>query len=293
MRMPGLAAAVFLMGAGACDGQDQAVDNRADVSVAQPRHVAGTGPRVVIDAAHANFHTAEGRYAPFAGLLRNDGYRVESGRSPFDDTSLAAVDVLVIANADGGAESPAFTASEIAAVQRFVENGGGLFLIVDHIPFPAAAQPLARAFGVTLIDNFVEDDGSGAFTRDNGGLTDDPLLVGIDRIRSFSGSSLTTDDPSARPILRIPAGWTAQTMQGSGLSAKTSAEGQLQGVVLSRGRGRVAVFSEAGMFTAQTQGRFRGAMGFNARGAEQNRLLARHIVAWLSGTSDGEPQATP
>jgi hypothetical protein len=33
---------------------------------------------VQIDEAHFNFHTLEGRYAPFAKLLRRDGYVVQS-----------------------------------------------------------------------------------------------------------------------------------------------------------------------------------------------------------------------
>ena len=39
-----------------------------------------SGPRVVIDESHRNFHTASGRYRPFAQLIGNDGYRVEPGR---------------------------------------------------------------------------------------------------------------------------------------------------------------------------------------------------------------------
>ena len=40
--------------------------------IIDPAFEIGTGPVVLIDEAHFNFHTAEGRYKPFAELLRRD-----------------------------------------------------------------------------------------------------------------------------------------------------------------------------------------------------------------------------
>jgi len=78
----------------------QRADLSFDVSVASPAYVQ-THPRVVIDEAHNNFHTAEGRYKPFATLLRNDGYDVSAGTTLFTSASLKSVDVLVVSNALG------------------------------------------------------------------------------------------------------------------------------------------------------------------------------------------------
>jgi hypothetical protein len=93
----------------------QRADLSFDVSVAAPAYVK-THPRVVIDEAHNNFHTAEGRYKPFATLLRNDGYDVNAGTTTFTSASLKGVDVLVVSNALGpgapvcaDSSPPAFT----------------------------------------------------------------------------------------------------------------------------------------------------------------------------------------
>jgi len=51
-------------------------------SVASPQFASGSGPRVLVDAAHGNFHTIDGRFAPFGELLRADGYRVASAGLP-------------------------------------------------------------------------------------------------------------------------------------------------------------------------------------------------------------------
>ncbi|HET7460727.1 MAG TPA: hypothetical protein VFJ82_05750, partial [Longimicrobium sp.] len=52
-------------------------------NVARPAYPGG-GPRVGIDEAHRNFHTATGNYRPFAELLRRDGYRVSASTQLVD-----------------------------------------------------------------------------------------------------------------------------------------------------------------------------------------------------------------
>ena len=65
---------------------DQRPDADFDISVATPSYAgsASRTVRVAVDQAHNNFHTATGRYGPFAHLLANDGYRVTSSDRPFD-----------------------------------------------------------------------------------------------------------------------------------------------------------------------------------------------------------------
>jgi hypothetical protein len=48
-----------------------------DARVARPAY-STTHPKVLFDEAHFNFHTAGGRYKPFADLLTNDGYQITS-----------------------------------------------------------------------------------------------------------------------------------------------------------------------------------------------------------------------
>ena len=56
-----------------------------------------------------------------------------------------------------------------------------------------------------------------------------------------------------------------------------------QGAVLEYGEGRVAVFGEAAMFSAQLGGEDRIPAGMNAEGAEQNHQLLLNVMHWLSG----------
>ena len=82
----GLAGVAVCALAGTLAAQQMA-DPNFKATVDRPAYTK-RGLRVVIDEAHANFHTADGRYKPFADLLRNDGYQVERGTQKFDRASL-------------------------------------------------------------------------------------------------------------------------------------------------------------------------------------------------------------
>src|SRR5688572_5488843 len=104
--------------------------------IPNPMYKTGKGPVVLLDEAHFNFHTADGRYLPFATLLRRDGYDVRASKLPFSKASLKDAKILVIANAQAESNKSAFTDEEVRAVSDWVKAGGSLFLIVDHMPFP-------------------------------------------------------------------------------------------------------------------------------------------------------------
>ncbi len=192
---------------------------------------------------------------------------------PFTDASLRGVAILVIANPLAAVNAPnhwekptpsAFTPEEISAVHRFVERGGALFLIADHMPFAGAAHDLAAAFGVDFENGFALSSPPGKpghpdlFTRENGGLADDPVIAGVHQVRTFTGSAFTAEGTGVRPILRLGAGWTVlepdTAWQFDARTPAVSGKGKLQGALLQVARGRVAVFGEAAMFTAQIAG---------------------------------------
>src|SRR5206468_4079405 len=122
---------------GACHPPQQLADPTFTPKVLHPAYAPSDGPRVGIDEAHHNFHTVDGRFRPFAELLRADGYMVVPAASKFSPDALRQNRVLVIANAamEPGAPS-AFADDEIAALRGWVNAGGALLLIADHMPAP-------------------------------------------------------------------------------------------------------------------------------------------------------------
>lgn len=225
--VPALVAAAALLTTAA--RAQQGPDTTWVPTVAHPAYAAN-GPRVGIDEAHVNFHTAGGNYRPFATLLRRDGYRVAASTAPFTRASLAAFDVLVIANARGGTgldafTHPAFTPDECAAVREWVRAGGSLLLIADHAPFGTAAEALSLQFGVDMSKGWAFDTTRGTaegnptflrYDRENGLLGTHPILQGRDttervsRVVSFTGQSLSIP-VGAGVLLRLSP--TAQDRQ--------------------------------------------------------------------------------
>ncbi len=286
----------------------QVADLDYNPPIPQPAYAKGQGPRVVVDGGHHNFHTAEGRYGPFAELLRRDGYRVSGSTSSFTADSLKAVDVLVIANAlnainDGNNWSlptpSAFTPEEIAAVKKWVENGGALFLIVDHMPMPGAAGDLARAFGVEFSNGFALPSDEKAdrriiFTPDKG-LRPGPWTEGrtaeekIDTVVTFTGSAFYPG-PKVQPVLVFPEGYVSITPEAAWQftpeTPRIPVAGWCQGAVLTRGKGRAAIFGEAAMFSAQLAGPRKAPMGMNSPAAKQNYQFLLNIMHWLTGATE-------
>lgn len=141
----------------------QMADPNFDARVEKPAYKAD-GPKVLFDEAHNNFHTASGRYKPFADLISNDGYQIVSNKEKFSADTLKGYQILVISNALGApqmgspeASNPAFTDAESDAVREWVRGGGSLLLIADHAPMGAANQILAKRFEVDMSKMFTID----------------------------------------------------------------------------------------------------------------------------------------
>jgi hypothetical protein len=277
----------------------QVVDPDFSPTLQRARWKESTGPRIAIDEAHHNFHTASGRYVPFAKLLRRDGYRVETWTAPF--AALAGVDALLISNAlhernekDWSLPTPsAFTAEEIGILRSWVEHGGALLLIADHMPWPGAAADLARAFGVEFSNGFAGtaagDVGPLRFDRRTG-LQDTPVTRDIHAVMTFTGSAFRPP-PGAQPVLVFGSGFISrmpqQAWKFTPQTPSTDIEGWCQGALLERGKGRVAVFGEAGMFTAQLKGPERSPMGMNVPEASENARFIVNVMHWLTRAEDG------
>jgi hypothetical protein len=291
-----LAGILFLPATGVAQ---QIADPNFNVSVEQPAYTKNF-PRVLFDEAHNNFHTAGGRYKPFAELIFSDGYQVNVNRRLFTKESLSTFKVLVIANAlgaedleDDGADRPAFTDEEVKVVHDWVRGGGALLLIADHAPFGGAAEFLAKPFGVSMSKGYVRDpqhsdpDAPGRliFSRENQLLLDHPITNGrgagerINRVFTFTGQALK-GPPGTVDFMKL--GPDAMDRPSAAASESVSVGGQAQGIAFKFGKGRVVMMGEAAMLSAQLAGAERRAMGMNVPGSD-NRQLALNIMHWLSG----------
>jgi len=271
--------------------------------IPKPMYKTGKGPVVLLDEAHFNFHTADGRYLPFAAFLRRDGYDVRASKLPFSKASLKEAKILVIANAlaernkeEWTLPTPsAFTDDEVHAVSDWVKAGGSLLLIVDHMPFPGAADNLAKAFGIRFSNGYAVDPNVQApmvFKSDDGSLKSHAIVNGrtdsekVDSVATFTGSAFQADG-DVQPILvlgpSVVSFLTTTAGQRSEATPRVPVGGWYQGAVMRSGKGRVAIFGEAAMFSAQLAGPEKRPMGMNSPIASKNPQFLLNLMHWLSG----------
>jgi hypothetical protein len=305
--------AVTVLSTGIPAQAQQQPDTAFLYAINQPAYPMGKGPLILIDGAHHNFHTREAGFSPFARLMEGDGYRVEgigyrvSGiREPLAGPVLKGCRILVIANALNAINADnwtlptpsAFSKSEIDVIRDWVSDGGSLLLIADHMPFAGAASELGLAFGFEFVNGFADLGQNrwppSVFRAGDGSLKDSTVSRGlkpgdrIDSVASFTGSAFRAPS-EAIPVLTFTGmSKSLQPDTAWKFNDKTPSvklDGYCQGAILQFGKGRVAVFGEAAMFTAQlVNGNFR--VGINSEAAPQNAQFALNLVHWLDSRSD-------
>ena len=278
----------------------QIADPEFNPQIKNPMYEKGKGSLILIDEGHNNFHTMTGRYKPFADVLEKDGYTVRQIDVALTGAALKDAAILVISNALNEKNtkdwvlpvSSAFTQSEIDEIEEWVKGGGSLFLIADHMPFPGAAEKLAARFGFNLNNGFALDTTQmgkpDLFTR-----TDKTLLINavtegrnisesVDSVYSFTGEAFRIPD-DALPLLQFNQNFVA-FMPDTAWNFKDdtpsiSVAGWCQGAVKKSGNGRIAVWGEAAMFSAQSSNNNK--VGMNAPYARYNMQLLLNLIHWL------------
>ncbi|QTN39662.1 DUF4350 domain-containing protein [Cryomorphaceae bacterium] len=273
-------------------------------SIGSPMYAQGEGPLIYIDGAHQNMHQRDGGYAAFAKLLEQDGYQTAAWDKDFSSKSLRNMEVLVIVNAihpdnQGRWWKPiysAFTPKEVEAVQEWVRNGGRLWLTADHMPMAGAAAELAAAFDARFHDGFAYDTAQGGVTlmcRANSTLSEGSVTNGsqdqryVDSVYSFTGQAFEIDS-NFENIMPLTGQWWSlepdTAWQFNDSTPRFAAEGWSQGAVRTFGKGRVVLWGEAAMFTAQIveteEGTFKA--GMNSERAKENYKLLLNLMEWLT-----------
>jgi hypothetical protein len=131
------------------------------------------------------------------------------------------------------------------------------------------------------------------YTRADKSLADHPITQGgsvkerVDSVATFTGSAFQID--GGDPVLTfLGPEAISYTREAFGRprdndTPRVSIKGWHQGVVMKVGKGRVAIFGEAAMFSAQLAGPQKRPMGMNAPVAKQNPQFLLNVLHWLSG----------
>ena len=206
------------------------------------------------------------------------------------------------------------SASEVTSLVEWVKRGGSLLLILDHMPAPAGGERVAKALGVErwqngyaaietpeaqvfnirferpgqrtdpavvpLFGNSVAWQGPGAYVREHVITSGRDADERVDAVVSFGGSAFQSP-AGAEPLLVLPVGAVSLTPaaatgppQFSSSTPRVAVAGWHQAAVMTLDRGRVGLFADAGMFSAQWPVH---------PSASRNYQLVLNLMRWLSG----------
>ncbi len=111
----------------------------------------------------------------------------------------------------------------------------------------------------------------------------------VDSVATFTGSAFRVDK-GGEPLLVFGPGIVSFTPTNFWMyqadTPRIPVTGWFQGAVMRVGKGRLAVFGEAAMFSAQVDGPNREPFGMNTPVAKQNPQFVLNLLHWLSGLLD-------
>ncbi len=282
---------------------EQMADTAFHYRPERPEYPGKNGPVVYVDEAHHNFHTLGARYHAFGQVLKDDGYRVAPSTKKFTGESLKGIGILVIANASAENDNwklptpSAFTAEEAATLKKWVQGGGSLFLIADHMPCPGAVRDIADVFNINMYNGEAKymKEGPETFTRASGLLLANAITNGrniserVDSITIFGGHAILPNREASGMIRfsndhrvffpKVAGQFTEET-------AYINAGGLFLSVYFREGRGRVVIAAEAAMFSAQLAGPDKRPFGMNEPVARKNPQILLNIIHWLDRRFD-------
>ncbi|MEM9549112.1 MAG: DUF4440 domain-containing protein [Bacteroidota bacterium] len=285
---------LFFLGAMDNFGQQQIPDFDFNPAIDSPKYSKKTTALIGVDASHNNLHKLGGGFEPFAKLLRSDGYQLSPVTKVTPDV-LNSLNTLVIVNPlhesnVGNWKRPiknAFTEDEIQTIKDWVTDGGSLMVIADHMPYAGAAQSLANAFDFEYRDGFVMSENEAwppeTYSKRNGTLNKTVATQNIDSIAGFTGSGLIAPKdaiiiasfPESHKLFLPEVAWQFEEHTKIKDTKNLS-----MGAIMRVGKGKVAFFTEAAMFTAQiVKGKIK--VGFNSPEAPQNMHFVLNVMHWL------------
>ena len=280
-----------------------------------PAYSAQSGPQIVIHR-YVSPYLQRGSFEPFAALAETDGFKVQWLDGPITAEALAETDVLAIVNAYSRSgqgdyrrystmDVPSiYSEAELDLIVSWVEKGGSLLLLADHSPFAGGTIALAGRFGAIYMtghalrsDSISENkhvhidfrrtpDGHGQGKLNGHPIVDGELGIGrIEHFYAFGGQAIIPPQ-EATNLLQIPNGFEAiltfRLTEEFYSAPRIDASGLSQGMAMTAGQGRVAIFGEAGGFTTQRIDDDEP-FGLADPAADQNAEFVLSTLRWLAG----------
>lgn len=192
---------------------------------------------VVFDDSHSSGWTIQGNFAPLAQYFAVNGFAVSS-MGDFSEDYLAACDILVLALC-----YVPYNAGDIAIIDNFVENGGGLFVCSDWGSWGSETDDLIQHFGYVRYDPGMAlndtDDAILPFylPYDGENIHNHSITVRVNRVEIWAGSGFHQIPDDANVLIKTDGDGTADV------------DNLPIAIASTHGDGRIVVFGDSNALT--------------------------------------------
>jgi len=282
----------------------QVIDSLFTKDIQEPTYNSENSPIIYLDEGHNNGSQLNTSFKPTSNILVKDGYIVKSNREQISNEILNRADILVVIDALASENidnwklptPSAFTDDEILSIHEWVEKGGSLLLVADHMPFAGASKKLGKAFGVNFINGFAIDTigwDLTRFSRGENSLRQHPIIEGrnfdeqVNEISTYFGQCLAISEIGLNPIMvfsneNIVSYNPKEAWKFNNETKTIPSKGYYQGVAGEYGKGRIVVLGDSSIILAHLIGKNKRTIGINSVETKNNYQFMLNIFHWLS-----------
>ncbi|MFX1253687.1 MAG: hypothetical protein ACFFCZ_18895 [Promethearchaeota archaeon] len=238
---------------------------------------------VVFDNSHNQLFNIFGDLTSFTGDLVAEGFAVSSMDS-FSPTFFNACDVLVIPFCDFSTGKN-YTTTEIDAIQEFVTQGGGLYILGEYGGWGKHLLDLEEAFGyemngTAMLYDSDENVGNDFWIYyDGSNLHSHSLTVWVGRIELYGSTGFLSMPSNAKSIIVTDDNGTSTWGIPPAVSGTDAADGVTCYAASTHEAGRVVVSGEGGFLSDSVDTDSDLTDDYHD---SDNDVLAINTIRWLS-----------
>jgi hypothetical protein len=221
---------------------------------------------VVFDNSHANAWTIQGAFAPLVNYFVMNGYAVSS-MGDFSEEYLAACDVLVLTLC-----YVPYNTDDIAIIDNFVTNGGGLWVCSDWGSWGSETDDLIQHFGYVRYDpgdalNDTDDAILPFYIPfDGNNIHNHSVNLAVNRVEIWAGTGFHQIPDDADVLIKTDGDGTADV------------DNLPIAIASSHGDGRVVVFGDSNVLKSDDS----DSDGTDNWEDSSNEIFFLNTIRWLS-----------
>ncbi|NJE47395.1 hypothetical protein E3E35_08285 [Thermococcus sp. GR7] len=244
-----------------------------ETNMTQPGNITITITKVLIDASHGQYYVEEVGVNGLAEKIKSDlGWEVEINKLPLTYDLLKEYDVVIILN-----PKEDLTPNEVAALQEYVENGGGLFIAGDWYKYSnvESLNAVVEKYGIKFnADELMDDDvNSGRPYYPFVGIynTAHPAMkfVPEDWKTYYNGQTLTI---SGEVTWLIKAYDTSYSVDANGNVVRGKGTNPIVAAAVEAGNGRIVAYGSSKAISDSYYGKY----------IDSNWPFVKGVLLWLA-----------